>query len=114
MQKPLSAYGLASGKFHKVQHRCKPCKAVDGRRLKYKLTPESFQELLDKQDNRCGMCRATFESKIVVDHDHACCPTERSCGKCVRGLLCMRCNLGLGTVERYKHMADQYLAEVPG
>jgi hypothetical protein len=29
-----------------------------------------------------------------VDHDHACCQKKnRSCGKCIRGLLCHTCNI---------------------
>jgi hypothetical protein len=31
-----------------------------------------------------------------VDHDHACCPTEKTCGNCLRGVLCGNCNLILG------------------
>jgi hypothetical protein len=35
-----------------------------------------------------------------LDHDHACCSGDRSCGKCARGLLCSRCNFVLGWVEK--------------
>lgn len=34
--------------------------------------------------------RYTYD--FVVDHDHACCPTERSCGSCIRGVICRGCN----------------------
>jgi hypothetical protein len=45
-----------------------------------------------------------------VDHDHACCPGTRSCGKCIRGMLCNRCNTGLGMFlddpNRLRHAAS--------
>lgn len=34
-----------------------------------------------------------------VDHDHSCCPTSKTCGKCIRALLCSPCNLALGHVQ---------------
>lgn len=48
--------------------------------------------------NGCAICH-TWESggrDWCVDHDHECCPGKKSCGKCVRGVLCFGCNIGLG------------------
>jgi hypothetical protein len=65
------------------------------------------------------MCFAPFEEgvRICVDHDHACCPkqvkaTAKTCGKCIRGLLCFRCNTSLGYVEKFGPLARAYLARV--
>jgi recombination endonuclease VII len=63
------------------------------------------------------MCRELFEDDqaICIDHDHNCCKTEKaSCGKCVRGLLCVSCNTALGIIERKIAMARAYLANCRG
>jgi Recombination endonuclease VII len=57
----------------------------------YGLTQEQFDRLLEVQGHACAMCHEPFDGGqlIHVDHDHACCQKRsRSCGKCVRGLLC--------------------------
>jgi hypothetical protein len=71
---------------------------------RYGLTLEQYRALEKKQRGLCALCgkpplvgkRACGKEKqaprLCVDHDHACCPGKRSCGKCVRGLLCHWCN----------------------
>jgi Recombination endonuclease VII len=61
---------------------------------------------------------AAVGERIHVDHDHNCCPFDykskraRSCGKCIRGLLCFRCNTALGYIEMYAEKAKAYLGRV--
>lgn len=60
------------------------------------LTLEQYDGLLNEQKGACACCGDPLK-KIHVDHDHDCCPVgARSCGSCVRGLLCPHCNLMLG------------------
>jgi hypothetical protein len=49
----------------------------------------------------CAMCgRPEVDAgKPAVDHDHSCCSGRQVCGRCVRGALCMKCNLSLGWLE---------------
>lgn len=53
----------------------------------YGLTPEQFRALFDAQNGLCAICQEPMEDPHV-DHSH-------ETGK-VRGLLCARCNSGLG------------------
>jgi hypothetical protein len=83
----------------------------------YGLTQEAFDALLVAQGYACAMGGEPFTeaSVICVDHDHACCPDSmKSCGKCVRGLLCSGCNRALGIVERKGEQAQRYLDAVRG
>lgn len=68
---------------------------------RYRLTPEAYDKLLADQDGKCALCQRVAPSKkrLNVDHDHKCCPGRETCGKCIRGLLCNRCNNALGVVE---------------
>lgn len=65
---------------------------------KYKITVERYDQMLESQGGVCAICGLPPTRKLLgVDHDHKCCPAVgRSCGACVRGLLCENCNQGLG------------------
>lgn len=74
----------------------------------YGLSKIQYDDLLDKQDNSCKICKKIFgeTNKPRVDHDHSCCGSDKACTKCVRGLLCNRCNLFLGFYENYNFMIE--------
>lgn len=83
---------------------------------KHGLTQDDYDSILESQNYGCGVCGSkeafTKYGRFHIDHDHACCPGIRSCGECVRGLLCSKCNQGLGNfgdnIETMKK-AIQYL-----
>jgi hypothetical protein len=63
----------------------------------YSLTPEEYEARLVAQGGGCAICgKAPNGKALSVDHNHDCCPGKKSCGKCIRGLLCQQCNMGLG------------------
>lgn len=55
----------------------------------YGLTLEQYKELLAKTDGCCSICgdRPKSSKNLHIDHDHK--------TSVVRGLLCMKCNVGL-------------------
>lgn len=68
----------------------------------YNMREEDYAELLRSQGGVCAVCRRSEPSgrRLSVDHDHACCPTAaRSCGRCIRGLLCSSCNTAAGSMD---------------
>ena len=64
----------------------------------YGITVEQYNVMLEKHNYGCAICGGVNKSgkALCVDHDHSCCPGIKSCGECVRGLLCTTCNDGLG------------------
>ena len=77
-------------------------------KFKYNITIQDYEELLAKQDYKCGICGSTENNiskdynTFSVDHDHQ--------TGVVRGLLCNQCNRGLGmlgdTIESLENALD--------
>ena len=64
------------------------------------LTAEQLNALRALYDYRCAICRQETGDSFVVDHDHSCCPeAAQSYGKCIRGILCHKCNRCLGAFD---------------
>lgn len=86
--------------------------AVYTRKYRYGITEAQYNDLLTEQGNSCAVCRTEFTAtvKANVDHDHNCCVGAKSCGKCLRGLLCSKCLTLASIMEtRFKYMDDMFL-----
>ncbi len=70
------------------------------RNQRYGLADDEYEAMWEAQGRSCALCGAT-SGKFVVDHDHRCCPSsDKTCGQCVRGILCHACNIQLSLLER--------------
>lgn len=75
----------------------------------YGISLKRYNEMLAEQEGVCYLCKRpeTYvgpssgnTKRLSVDHDHSCCPGTVTCGQCIRGLLCAKCNSTLGWVEK--------------
>ncbi len=68
----------------------------------YKITLNEYNQLLSKQGNKCAIChidQSHCKRPFAVDHDHV--------DKEIRGLLCGRCNVGLGMFcDNYNYLKN--------
>lgn len=110
----------------RIKPRCRDCGNAERRarynpakmrdyslRKRYGISSDQFDAMLAAQGGCCKACGSpeTDGKYWHMDHDHDCCPTStRTCGKCVRGILCHGCNTALGNVgdnvERLKKLID--------
>lgn len=70
------------GQTHKEAKRFNAIKSNTG------LTKEQYYRIMAKQDHRCAICKRFIEDNLCIDHCHK--------TGIIRGLLCKKCNLGLG------------------
>lgn len=91
--------------LHEFRRRvCQGCQKPYRQTInRHRLTSEWALRLV--KATNCDLCgeRASINQRgrfnLHVDHDHSCCPGEGSCGLCVRGLLCHRCNHTIASLE---------------
>ena len=87
-----------------LQSQCKPCAKISTKEYherypgkernwrllrEYGITADQYLALSAAQEDRCFICQRKM--KLCVDHDHL--------TKAVRGLLCRKCNSGIGLLS---------------
>jgi hypothetical protein len=70
----------------------------------YGISHGTYERLLEDQDGVCSICQSVCDMgrRLAVDHDHT---TGR-----VRGLLCARCNRGIGSLRDDPALLDRAAA----
>jgi len=128
---PLTEFGPNKQTKDRLQSWCKTCCREKNRQWQrewranhpeyfrqmiwqreYGLDRAEVEELLVKQRHRCAICEVRFvmdgrHQGFYIDHDHK---TDE-----VRGLLCQRCNHGLGQFcdnPKWLRKAAKYLRDV--
>lgn len=74
----------------------------------YGLTQETFNQMLEDQSHQCKVCGVDIDISCHVDHCHK--------TGVVRGLLCHKCNCGLGFFKDKTSLLEKalrYLNEAP-
>lgn len=111
-EKPIDAFPFAGSSKKYRRGKCRDCtnkyftdkrredpkwaaaRKAEGRRyhlkVKYSITETEYDDLLEKQNGRCAICKeiCTTGRRLAVDHNHQ--------TGAIRGLLCGRCNRGIG------------------
>lgn len=111
-QNPEKAKNYKEYKKQYQKEYLKTDKAKEYRLMfKYGITMKQKTEMFNKQEGKCSICSINMETvyKAHVDHNHI---TNK-----VRGLLCQKCNMGLGIFNDNKEIlrnAIKYIEQYDG
>jgi hypothetical protein len=98
--KPVDQFHRDSKAGDGLAGRCSACTILTQIGINYSIDPAQYQAMVTLQGGRCAICKAPrSRRRLAVDHDHRCCSGKKSCGKCVRGLLCGPCNSAIGLMR---------------
>lgn len=86
--KPIDSFGKCNGN---LISQCKDCRREYVIKKKFGISQKEYNKLLKEQNNVCVLCGRSEEldRNFAIDHCH-------NSGK-IRGLLCFKCNTGLGS-----------------
>jgi hypothetical protein len=109
--KPESHFFYTAGSYG---NHCKRCRSFDAaiagwKKLGINITKKDYQFRAEAQNYRCKICGDQYPNwtlkpakRLAVDHCHS---TEK-----IRGLLCMRCNVGLGQFRDSEQLLQKAIA----
>ena len=108
--KIISEFGKNPSNSSGFDSWCKLCSYFGEIHRRYGVDEPAYRTMWDNQDGRCAICRADLildlSLKPNLDHCH-------HCGK-FRGLLCERCNLGLGNFRDSVGFLETAIAYLKG
>lgn len=120
---PAHKQGIADRKREaiKARYAADPSRYLR-RRIQIRLERGGLtMDWYDQRAGRCGICGTTEpggQGGWHIDHDHRCCNDDKSlpfgCAKCIRGILCNQCNIGLGYFKDDPDILRAALAWVEG
>jgi hypothetical protein len=107
--KPRATCRACQSKAYKAYATANPgqykaLKRASKYRSRFNLSIDEVERIFATARYACEACGTRKDElalgiRLVLDHDHSCCPTEFTCGKCIRGVLCTSCNMALGAVR---------------
>lgn len=98
-------YQRSYGGVRLALNKCKDCQTNYQRNKSFGITDEDFEKMLSHQNNKCAICQIDHDTyravtqnnrRFAVDHCHS---TEK-----IRGLLCDKCNRGIGYFKDSDHL----------
>lgn len=133
----LRVYHATYSKTYRLEHKeqldasyTRWLTSIEGKRTRknstllctHGITLEAYEALLQKQNGVCAICAEPETRKhqngnvraLSVDHDHTCCTEDKSCGQCIRGLLCSDCNFAIGLLKDSPIIAMSLVAYLRG
>lgn len=115
---PEQNYGKNSSTGDGLTGRCLRCANDASRERKFGVTRKQYDAILPAQGGVCWLCKHPPDfgrESLSVDHDHRCCGDKyKTCGNCIRGLICGACNLALGLFDHKPQRLEaafRYLVE---
>ena len=78
---------------------CREACKWKGIKHRYGLSELDFKNKYEQQKGLCAIC--LDKEATHIDHDHKCCSgsARKTCGECVRDILCRQCNVKLHSLE---------------